>query len=264
VIVVGKITRWLGAGLVVACAMQEGAQAAELRVVCAGAMRAVLQQLAPEYEKASGNKLTIEYATAGGVEKKVLSEDGIDVAILNKPRLDALVKKADIVGGSVAVLARAPIGLAVKKGMPHPDISSVDAVKKALLNASSIAYTDPASGGTSGITIAKELEKLGIATQLEKKIHLVSAMPGQASPRVGDAIVSGEADIGLQPISELAEVSGIEVVGPLPSEMQSPDLTYAAGSPAESKQPVAAKGLIDFLSGPNAAAAYKIKGLTPG
>ena len=239
------------------------AGAAELVVVSAGAMRAVLQQVAPEFQAKTGHKLTIEYATAGGVEQKVAADDAIDVAILTKPRVDGLVKKSKMVGGSVMVLARAPIGLAVKKGAPHPDISSVEALKKALLAAKSIAYTDPASGATSGTALAQDLEKLGIAGDLKAKTHLVTAKPGQGSPRVGDAIVSGEAEIGMQPISELMEVEGIEVVGPLPTELQSPDLVYAAGAPTFAEQPIAAKALIDFLVSPAAAAAYKAKGLTP-
>lgn len=253
---------------IIALALLAGAStapagAAELVVVSAGAMRAVLQQVAPEFQKKTGHTLKIEYATAGGVEQKVAADDAIDVAILTKPRVDGLVKKSKLVGGTVKVLARAPIGLAVKKGAPHPDISSVEALKKALLMAKSIAYTDPASGATSGIAIAKDLEKLDIPGDLKAKTHLVTAKPGQGSPRVGDAIVSGEAEIGMQPISELMEVEGIDIVGPLPSELQSPDLIYAAGALTFSEQPSAAKALVDFLASPAAAEAYKAKGLTP-
>jgi molybdate transport system substrate-binding protein len=118
-------------------------------------MRAVLQQLAPAFEKSSGNTLVIEYATAGKVEKEVVDDESIDVAILTKPRAEKLMRAAKLVGGTMTVLARVPIGLAVKKGAPHPDISSVEAVKRTLLNAKSIAYVDPASGGTSGIFLAQ-------------------------------------------------------------------------------------------------------------
>src|SRR5436853_513566 len=142
---------------------------------------------------------------------------------------------------SCAVLARVPIGLAVRKGMPHPDISSVEAFKRTLLNAKSIAYIDPASGGTSGIHLAQTLEKLGIAAELKPKIRLVSPPAGQSSARVGEVVQRGEAEIGMQPISELMEVDGIEIVGPLPAELQSPDLVFMAGSPAVSEQPLPAK-----------------------
>src|SRR5262249_32866053 len=120
------------------------ASAAELKVLSAGAMRAALQELAPAFEAASGHKLKIEYATAGVIEQKVGEDDEIDIAILTKPRLDKLVGKAKIVGGSTKTLASAQIGLAVKKGAPKPDISSVEALKRALLNAKSVAYADPA------------------------------------------------------------------------------------------------------------------------
>ena len=96
------------------------ASAAEIKVVCSGAMRAVLQQLAPAFEKSSGDKLVIEYATAGKVEQKVAADEAIDVAILTKPRADRLVRAAKLVGGTTTVLARVPIGLAVKSGAPHP------------------------------------------------------------------------------------------------------------------------------------------------
>jgi molybdate transport system substrate-binding protein len=256
--------RLFAAILVLISSVPAGAtRAAELRVVCAGAMRAVLQQLAPTFEKSSGNALVTEYATAGKVEERVAANEVIDVAILTKPRAEKLVNAAKLVGGTTTVLARVPIGLAVKNGTPHPDISSVEAVKRTLLNAKSIAYVDPASGGTSGIFLAQALEKLGIAMQLKSKLRLVSATAGQSSPKVGEVVQRGDAEIGIQPISELMETSGIEIVGPLPADLQSPDLIYAAGSPTASEQPLAAKALIDFLAAPAAAPVYKANGLEP-
>jgi molybdate transport system substrate-binding protein len=205
----------------------------------------------------------IEYATAGKVEQKVAADEAIDVAILTKPRADRLVRDAKLVGGTTTVLARVPIGLAVKSGAPHPDISSVEAVKRTLLDAKSIAYVDPASGGTSGIFPAQALEKLGIAAELKSKVRLVSPTAGQSSPRVGEIVQLGEAEIGIQPISELMEVAGIDLVGPLPADLQSPDLVYIAGSPAASEQPLPAKSLIDFLTTPAAARVYKANGMDP-
>jgi molybdate transport system substrate-binding protein len=251
----------LVAGLALLTGFSAGA--AEIKVLCSGAMRGVLQQVAPDFEKSSGHKLLIEFATAGKVEEKVAADEAIDVAILTKPRAEKLVRAAKLVGGSTTDLARVPIGLAVKKGAPRPDVSSVEAFKRTLLNAKSIAYVDPASGGTSGIYLAQALEKLGIATEIKSKIRLVSPA-GESSPRVGELIQRGEAEIGLQPISELMEVAGIDVVGPLPADLQSPDLVYMAGSPAVSEQPLAAKALIDFLAAPAAAPVYKANGMEPG
>jgi molybdate transport system substrate-binding protein len=230
----------------------EVAGVAEVNVLCSGAMRGVLQQLAPDFEKSSGHHLVIEYATAGKVEEKVAADEAIDVAILSKPRAEKLVRSAKLVGGTATVLARVPIGLAVKKGVPHPDISSIEAFKRTLLNAKSIAYVDPASGGTSGIFVAQAFEKLGIATEIKSKVRLVSPAAGQSSPRVGEAVERGEAEIGIQPVSELMELAGIDVVGPLPAGLQSPDLVYLAGSPALAGQPLAAKALIEFLAAPSA------------
>jgi molybdate transport system substrate-binding protein len=249
--------------LITAGVLAADASAAELKVLSAGAMRGVLQELVPAFEAASGHKLKIEYATAGTVEQKVAADDEIDVAILTKPRLDKLVREAKIVGGTATTLARAQIGLAVKKGGAKPDISSVEAAKKALLNAKSVAYADPASGATSGTYLAQAFEKLGISAELKPKLRLVPAGAAQG-PRVGEAVARGEGEIGLQPISELIEVDGIDVVGPLPAELQSPDLVYVAGAPYVSEQPIAAKALIDFLADPKEAAVYKAKGLQPG
>jgi molybdate transport system substrate-binding protein len=257
--------RLLAAVLVLfAVLLAEVADAAEIKVLCSGAMRAVLDQLAPAFEKSSGHKLTIEYATAAKVEERVAGDEVIDVAILTKPRADQLVRAAQLVGGTTIELASVPIGLAVKKGAPRPDISSVEAFKRTLLKAKSIAYPDPASGATSGIHLARTLEKLGIAAELKPKLHLVSPPAGQSSPRVGEVVQRGEAEIGMQPISELMEVDGIDVVAPLPAELQSPDLIYMAGSPSASGQPLPAKALIDFLAAPATAPFYKAKGMTPG
>jgi molybdate transport system substrate-binding protein len=236
--------------------------AAELKVLSAGSMRAVLQELGPAFEKSSGHKLSIEYATAGKIEEKVAADDTIDVAILSKPRADKLVRVAKLVGGTATTLASVPIGLAVKKGAPKPDISSVDAFKKTLLNAKSIAIIDPASGGASGVYLAQALEKLGIA-ELKPKTQLVSPPAGQGTAGIGEVVARGEAEIGLQPISQLMVVQGIDIVGPLPGELQSPDLSFMAASPAVSEQPLAAKALIDFLAAPEAKSVYRAKGMEP-
>jgi molybdate transport system substrate-binding protein len=258
------VPRLLAAVLaLLAGASAEAAAAAEINVLCSGAIRGVLQKLAPAFEKSSGHHLVIEYATAGKVEEKVAADEAIDVAILTKPRAEKLVRSAKLVGGTATVLARVPIGLAVTKGMPHPDISSVETFKRTLLNAKSIAYVDPASGGTSGIYLSQALEKLGIAGEIKSKVRLVSPPTGQSSPRVGEVVQRGEAEIGIQPISELIEVAGIDVVGPLPADLQSPDLVYVAGSPATSEQPLPAKALIDFLAAPSASPVYKANGMEP-
>jgi molybdate transport system substrate-binding protein len=255
--------RLLAAALPLLALFAGAGEAAELKVVCSGGMRAVLQELGPAFEKETGHKLSVEYATAGKVEEKVAADEPIDVAILTKPRADKLIRAAKLVGGSTETLASVPIGLAIKKGAPKPDIGSVDAFKKTLLSAKSIAYIDPATGGTSGIHMAQVMEKLGLANELKPKIHLIKPPAGQNSARVGEVVAKGEAELGLQPISELKEVEAVDVVGPLPKELQSPDLVFVAGSPFFSEQPIPAKQLIDFLAGQPAKAVYKAKGMEP-
>ena len=241
------------------------ANAAEIKVACAGAMRAAMQELAPKFEKSSGHKLSIEFATSGKVDEKIAAADEpIDVAILTKPRVDKLVAAAKLVGGYSVTLARVEIGMAVKQGAPKPDIKSVEGLKAALRNAKSIAMIDPATGGTSGIHLAKVLQQLGLADELKAKLHLVRPPAGQQSARAAELVQKGEAEIALQPISELQEVPGVEIVGPLPAELQTPDLVFVAAGTAISEQPLAAKELIDFLASPEAKQVYKSKGMEPG
>ena len=188
--------------------------------------------------------------------------EAADVVIVANPTFDELIKTGKIVPGSRVELVRSKIGMVVRAGAPKPDISSVDAFKKALLNAKSIAIIDPASGGASGVYLAQALEKLGIA-ELKPKTQLVSPPAGQGTAGVGEVVARGEAEIGLQPISQLMVVQGIDIVGPLPGELQSPDLSFMAASPAVSEQPLAAKALIDFLAAPEAKSVYRAKGMEP-
>jgi molybdate transport system substrate-binding protein len=237
-------------------------QAADIKVLSAGALRSLIQGLAPDFEKTSGNHLVLGFATAGGVEQRIAAGEAIDVAILTEPRIKTLEGDGKIAKESVALIGRAAIGLAVKKGAPHPDISSVAAFRRTLLLARSVGYTDPASGGTGGNHVAKIFERLGIAGDLKGKLRPISGSAGEP-PSVGGAVSLGEAEIGIQPISELMGIPGIEIVGRLPAELQSPELVYFAGIPAASAQPAPAKALIDFLAGFEAAPIIKSKGLEP-
>src|SRR5438477_9939902 len=221
--------RLLGLAALLLCTVALGpAGAAEIKVLSAGAMRSVLEALVPRFQKETGHHVTVTYGTAGEVERRLKEQEPVDVAIATKPRIQTLEGAGTVVAGSVGVIGRSPIALAVRQGAAKPHIGSVDAFKKALLAAKSIAYTDPASGGTSGIHIATVLRRLGIAEQLRPRTKLVAGRPG-APPAVGEAVAHGEAELGMQPISELIGIPGIEIVGLLPAELQTPDLTYAAG-----------------------------------
>lgn len=239
------------------------ASAADITMLSAGAMRSVLQDLVTTFEGDTENQITITYGTAGEVQKRLEAGEVFDVAVATKPRLRTLEIAGTIVAGSVVVVGRSPLALAVRGGAPKPDISSVAAFRKAMLAAKSIAYTDPASGGTSGIHMTQVMRDLGIADEIKAKTKLITGKPG-APPAVGEAIARGEAEIGLQPISELANVPGIDIVGPIPGPLQTPDLTYAAGLPSKGGEREASTALIKLLVGPAGQAVVKSKGLIPG
>jgi molybdate transport system substrate-binding protein len=239
------------------------ALAGDITVLSAGAMRSVVQALAAPFEQASGNHLVFTFGTAGDVEKRLADGEVFDVAVATKPRLAKLEAAGTITTGSVVVVGRSPIALAVKQGAPKPDIGSVDAFKKTLLAAASIAYTDPASGGTSGIHMAQVIRDLGIADAVQAKFRPITGKPG-APPAVGEAIARGEAEIGLQPVSELPGVPGIDIVDVIPAALQTSDLTYAAGLPTKGGARDASSAFVKLLVSETGIAVVKAKGLIPG
>src|SRR5262245_6911930 len=138
------------------------ASAAELKVLSGGAMRAAVQELVGTFEASSGHKLLIEYGTVAKVAEKVMGDDPIDLALLTQPFLDQLVSTGKMVAGTMAQLARVPIGMAVRQGTPKPDISSIEAFKRALLRAKFITYGDPGMGDAAGVHLARTMETLGL------------------------------------------------------------------------------------------------------
>jgi molybdate transport system substrate-binding protein len=238
-------------------AMSQSADAAEITVVSGGAFKQVLNALAEQYQKESGNTLATSYQTVG--QHLALIRDGketFDVAVLTPEAIDSLAKDGKVVPGTRADLAKTGIGVVVKAGAPLPDISTVDAFKRALLAAKSVAYIDPKAGGSSGIYVGKLLERLGIAEQVNAKAVLVH---GGA---VADHVADGEAEIGVHQISEIIPVAGAKLVGPLPDEIQN-FTVYAAGVGAAAKDGSAARGLVKFLSGPHALPIIEAKGMKP-
>jgi molybdate transport system substrate-binding protein len=176
--------------------------------------------------------------------------------VLTPGAIDELVKKGKIAAGSRKNIARVGVGVVVKEGAARPDIATVDAFKRALLAAKSVAYIDPEAGGSSGIYVADLLVKLGIADQIKPKAVLIH---GGA---VAEHIAKGEAELGIHQVSEILPVKGITLVGPLPQEIQN-YTTYAAGLGADSKVADAAKALIGFLSDPKYAPAIRKTGMEP-
>ena len=232
------------------------ATAAELKVLTAGAFRQVVVALVPAYEKQTGNNVIIDNDTAGGLKTKIEGGEAFDVAIITPAVLKELTASGKIAAGSTANVASVGVGVVVKEGAAKPDISTVDAFKRALLAARSVAYIDPASGGSSGIYIDKLLERLGIADQIRPKAKL------KKGGHVADLIVSGEAELGLHQISEIVPVKGAVLVGPLPQEIQN-TTTYAAGLSASTQNKAAAQALLQVFSGAEAAAVLKSKGMEP-
>jgi molybdate transport system substrate-binding protein len=233
------------------------AEPAEVKVLASVALTSALDELAPQYERATGNKLKIEYSLIADIKKRMIAGETTDVAILSRPAIDDLQKMDKFAPGSIANVAGTPVSIAARAGAPKPDISSVDALKQTLLAAKSIVYADPAKGGASGVYFAHVIDQLGIADQIKAKTILV---PGAQS---GDVVARGEAEIGVAQASEIVPVAGAQLVGPLPGEFASMTL-FTAAIGAGSKAPEAAKSLIQFLTGATAAPVFKAKGFQPG
>jgi len=230
------------------------ATAAELKVLTAGAYKQVLVALVPDFEKQTGHKVTLDNDTVGALTKRIEGGEAFDVAVLTPAAVNALISKGKLADGTRATLARVGVGVMVKSGAPKPDISSVDAFKRALIAAKSVAYIDPASGGSSGIYVAGLLDKLGIADQVKPKAKL------KQGGYVADLIASGEAELGIHQISEIVPVKEVTLVGPLPADIQNYTV-YAAGVGSGAKDGEAVKALIRALTGPAAAEVLKSKGM---
>jgi molybdate transport system substrate-binding protein len=235
------------------------AEAAEVKVLSAFGMQSVLEDLGPKFERATGHKLAITFATGGATVKRAQSGEPADVVITLRQGIDSLVKDGKAVADNVTVLARAGIVVAVRKGATKPDISSPDALKRALLAAKSISYVEPASDGASGIHFAKVLDRLGIANEMKSK----TVFPNPKTPaEVGALVANGEAEVGVHIVQELMPVAGIDIVGPLPGDLQD-TIVFSAGIMTGAKNAAAAKTLVDFLRTPESAKVIKAKGMEP-
>jgi molybdate transport system substrate-binding protein len=233
------------------------ARAAEVKLLSAAVMKPALGELAGEFERATGHKITISYDSAGAVKNRIGTGELADIAIIQRPVVEALMHQGKIRQGTMVTLARSGVGVAVPKGAVKPDISSVEAFKQSLIAAKSITYPDPAVGAASGIHFRGVLERLGIAEQVNAKAELFK-------DTLVEFAVSGHADIAITQPMEILATPGYEFVGWLPPELQDYDkFTWAAGVTANAREPNAAEALVTFLTSPIAAAIIKKKGMEP-
>lgn len=252
------VIRTLAFALLIALLSAGVASAAEVRVMISGGLTAAFKELAPQFEKATGNKVLIAYGpsmgtTVNAIPVRLERGEPADVLIMVGYALGDLIKQGKVIADSRVDLVKSPIGIAVKSGAPKPDLSSADSVKQALLAAKSVAYSDSASG----VYVSTEMfTKLGITDAMKDKARMIPATP------VGEIVAKGEAEIGLQQISELKPVAGIDIVGPLPDALQKITV-FSAGIATVSKEPDAGKALIKFLTSAAAHDVIVSSGLDP-
>jgi molybdate transport system substrate-binding protein len=245
-------------GFVTAILLSGAANAAEVRVMISGGLAAAHKALVPEFERATGHKVLTAYGpsmgtTANAIPVRLERGEPADVLIMVGYALDDLAKQGKVIPDSRVDLVKSPIGIAVKSGAPKPDISTAEAVKRMLLAAKTIAYSDSASG----VYVSTEMfDKLGIKEAMKDKARKIPATP------VGEIVAHGTAEIGFQQISELRPVEGIDIVGPLPDELQKITV-FSAGIAAVSREPDAGKALIKFLASPAARTEIVKSGMDP-
>jgi molybdate transport system substrate-binding protein len=211
----------------------------------------------PAFEATSGMRFRIEYASTIEIAQRVIGGESADFVVASRAGIDKLMGANKVREDGQFDLGGSQIVVAVPKGRAAPDISNVDGVKNALLAAKTVSYTDPASGGPSGIHMARMLERMGISEEVNAKTRF----PPAGGP-VGDVLARGEADLGIQQSVELTSYPGVDVVGPLPREMQVVTV-YSAAIPKDSVHPDAGRSLVNFLRSPEGVRLLREGGLDP-
>jgi molybdate transport system substrate-binding protein len=234
------------------------ARAAEISAFVSTAIKAVTDELLPPFARANGHTIHASYGPSGALMPRFERGEPVDVFLTDSAALDRLIGRGKIVGGRID-LARTGIGIAVPKGAPRPDVSSAQALKRALLAARSVAYAAPSGGSITAAHIEGVFQRLGIAAEIAPKVKLAAGGP---EGRVSALVSSGEAEIGLQQVSELMSNPEVEVIGMLPAELQLTTI-YSAGVTVSAREADAARALIRALIAPMAASLYRAKGLDP-
>lgn len=246
---------WSGRAAAVALAMCFAleAQAAEIKVLCIPAMRASFEQLLPQFERDSGDKVAVTYQIYPGQKARIEAGD-FDIALFARPQIDELTKRGKTVAATTADIARTSIGVAVKTGAPKPDIGTEEAFKRTLLAAKSITYTKESQ---TGVYLTRRLERIGVMDAIKDKLIL---QPGGAMTT--PAVAKGEAELAIVLVSDIVSTPGVDLVGPLPASLQNYVMQTAAVGTA-AKQPASAAALIKYLATAAAAAVFKAKGFEP-
>jgi molybdate transport system substrate-binding protein len=226
-------------------------------VFAVNAIQEVMEDLAPKFERATGHRVVVTFDTLGGVVKLVQRGETADLVIIPRQGIDSLVRDGKARPDDVTVIARSGLGVAVRTGAPKPDISSPEAFKRTLLAARSITYSNPANGGASGIHFATVLERLGIVNEIGAKT--VFAKPGDDTAIL---VANGTAEIGVHQFQVLMSVPGIDIIGPLPGDLQD-TIVFAGAIMGGTTSAEASKALVDFMRTPEAAALMKAKGMEP-
>jgi molybdate transport system substrate-binding protein len=250
-------TRAFFAVVIAVAIAASAADADEVTLLSAAVMKPALTELIGEFERTTGHKLTISYDSAGEVRKRIQGGETADVAIIQKPSVEALAQQGKVVAGTVVTLARSGVAVGVPAGRPKPDISSVDALKRSLLAAKSIAYPDASLGHASGVHFRGVMDRLDITKEIDAKAKLMKGT-------VAEFAAHDSADIIITQPMEILATPGYELVGWLPEELQNRErFTWAAGIPATATSAEAGRTLIQFLSSPTAAAIIKKRGMEP-
>jgi molybdate transport system substrate-binding protein len=230
------------------------AGAVEIKVLSTQATEQAYRELVPQFEKASGHKVTTIFTGTLDLQKRIAAGETYDLILMAGPAIDDYIKAGTIVPGSRVDVAKSGVGVGVRAGAPKPDIGTTDAFKKALLAAKTIGY----STGPSGVYVTGLFQRLGIADQVKPKLKQTPT-----GIFVGSIVANGEAEIGIQQVSEMSQFPGVDYVGPLPADIQQITV-FSSGLQVGAKQADAAKAWVKFLTAPAAASAFKSKGLEPG
>jgi molybdate transport system substrate-binding protein len=226
------------------------AEAGDIKVLSTVGMQPATPELIARFERDTGHTVVVTYGLAAVLKTQFLDGAPADVVILTGPIVEDLAKQGKVVAGSKVDVARSGVGIGVKAGAPRPDIATPEALKSAVLAAKSVGFSKE---GASGVAFARVLERLGIADQVRAKYK-------DTGTKAGEMLVAGDIELGAAQVPELMAVPGVDVVGPLPAELQTVTV-FSLGLAGEAKNPAAARALIQFLAGPEAAKVYRAKGL---